>query len=88
MLAHPVVPAAGIAMTLGVDRFLNEGRAVVNLIGNAVATLAIARWDNSLDVQRMRAVLQGKVPYIDEEIAAPTYVTSSPLRDTSASAQA
>ncbi|WP_424628625.1 cation:dicarboxylate symporter family transporter [Bradyrhizobium sp. SYSU BS000235] len=86
MLAHPVIPAAGIAITLGVDRFLNEGRAVVNLIGNAVATLAIARWDNSLDVPRMRAVLQGKVPLLDDEIVAPTYVTP-PLRESSASLQ-
>lgn len=67
MIAHPVVPAAGLAITLGVDRFLNEGRAVINLIGNAVATLAIARWDGSLDVVRMRAVLQGKAPQLDEE---------------------
>ena len=67
MIAHPVVPAAGLAITLGVDRFLNEGRAVINLIGNAVATLAIARWDGSLDAVRMRAVLQGKAPQLDEE---------------------
>jgi aerobic C4-dicarboxylate transport protein len=70
MLAHPIVPAAGLAITLGVDRFLNEGRAVINLIGNAVATLAIARWDGSLDTVRMHAVLQGKVPDLDEDPAA------------------
>jgi len=70
MLAHPIVPAAGLAITLGVDRFLNEGRAVINLIGNAVATLAIARWDGSLDTVRMRAVLQGKVPDLEEDPAA------------------
>jgi aerobic C4-dicarboxylate transport protein len=70
MIAHPVVPAAGLAITLGVDRFLNEGRAVVNLIGNAVATLAIARWDRSLDTARMHAVLQGKVANRSQEILA------------------
>lgn len=59
LTAYPVVPAAGIAITLGVDRFLNEGRAVINLIGNAVATLAIARWDRSLDMVRLHAVLRG-----------------------------
>jgi aerobic C4-dicarboxylate transport protein len=69
MLAHPVVPAAGLAITLGVDRFLNEGRAVLNLMGNAVAMLAIARWDGSLDTVRMRAVLQGSMP--DSEDMAP-----------------
>jgi aerobic C4-dicarboxylate transport protein len=67
MLAHPVVPAAGLAITLGVDRFLNEGRSVVNLIGNAVATVAIARWDRSLDIERMHAVLQGRVPELDAD---------------------
>jgi aerobic C4-dicarboxylate transport protein len=59
LVAHPVVPAAGLAITLGVDRFLNEGRAVLNLVGNAVAALAIARWDGALDRARMRAVLAG-----------------------------
>src|SRR4029077_2269424 len=70
MIAHPVIPAAGLAITLGVDRFLNEGRAVVNLIGNAVATLAIARWDRSLDTARMHAVLQGRVADRSQEILA------------------
>jgi aerobic C4-dicarboxylate transport protein len=70
MLAHPAVPAAGLAITLGVDRFLNEGRAVINLVGNAVATLAVARWDHSLDAVRMHAVLQGKVRNGGEEIVA------------------
>jgi aerobic C4-dicarboxylate transport protein len=70
MLAHPVIPAAGLAITLGVDRFLNEGRAVVNLIGNAVATLAIARWDRSLDTARMHLVLQAKMPNRSQEILA------------------
>ncbi|WP_336492630.1 cation:dicarboxylate symporter family transporter, partial [Methylobacterium nigriterrae] len=69
MIAHPIVPAAGIAITLGVDRFLNEGRAVLNLIGNAVATLAISRWDRSLDVERMRAVLRGEVRVQDLDVA-------------------
>ncbi len=65
MVAFPIIPAAGIAITLGVDRFLNEGRAVLNLVGNAVATLAISRWDNSLDIARMHAVLRGGVPVPD-----------------------
>jgi aerobic C4-dicarboxylate transport protein len=43
------VPVAGLVLLLGVDRFMNEARAVVNLIGNAVATLAVAKWDGALD---------------------------------------
>ncbi len=46
-------------LLLGVDRFINEARAVTNLIGNAVATLAIARWDKALDVRRLNEVLPG-----------------------------
>ncbi|HWP01467.1 MAG TPA: C4-dicarboxylate transporter DctA [Methylococcus sp.] len=44
-----VVPVAGLALLLGVDRFLSEARAITNLIGNAVATLAVARWEGSLE---------------------------------------
>jgi DAACS family dicarboxylate/amino acid:cation (Na+ or H+) symporter/aerobic C4-dicarboxylate transport protein len=42
---------------LGVDRFLNEVRAVTNLIGNGVATIVVARWEGALDMNRARAVL-------------------------------
>jgi aerobic C4-dicarboxylate transport protein len=86
MLAHPVVPAAGLAMTLGVDRFLNEGRAVVNLIGNAVATLAIARWDLSLDTARMRAALQGKAVNGSQEMLAELKPENVVFRDSSSTA--
>jgi aerobic C4-dicarboxylate transport protein len=86
MFAHPVVPAAGLAMTLGVDRFLNEGRAVVNLIGNAVATLAIARWDLSLDTARMRAVLQGKAVNASQEMLAEPKPENVVFRDSSSTA--
>ena len=46
-----------LALLLGVDRFMSEARAITNLIGNAVATMAIARWDNALDLERARGVL-------------------------------
>jgi aerobic C4-dicarboxylate transport protein len=86
MIAHPVVPAAGLAITLGVDRFLNEGRAVVNLIGNAVATLAIARWDLSLDTARMRAALQGKSVNGSQEMLAEPKPENVVFRDSSSTA--
>jgi aerobic C4-dicarboxylate transport protein len=53
------IPVSGLVLLLGVDRFINEARAVTNLIGNAVATLAIARWDKALDVRRLNEVLNG-----------------------------
>lgn len=56
--AFPVIPVAGIALLLGVDRFMSEARAITNLIGNAVATVVVAWWDNALDLERARAVLR------------------------------
>ena len=53
------LPVAGLALLLGVDRFMSEARAITNLIGNGVATLAIARWEGDLDVVRLRAELAG-----------------------------
>jgi aerobic C4-dicarboxylate transport protein len=53
----PAIPPAALALLVGVDRFMSEVRAITNLIGNAVATVAIARWDNALDLDRARHVL-------------------------------
>jgi aerobic C4-dicarboxylate transport protein len=53
----PAIPPAALALLVGVDRFMSEARAITNLIGNAVATVAIARWDNALDLERARQVL-------------------------------
>jgi aerobic C4-dicarboxylate transport protein len=46
------VPVAGLVLLLGVDRFMNEARAVTNLIGNGVATIAVAKWDGAFDKQK------------------------------------
>ncbi|ACC75418.1 C4-dicarboxylate transporter DctA [Paraburkholderia phymatum] len=51
------IPVEGLVLLLGVDRFLNEARAVTNLIGNGVATVVVARWEGQLDMTRARAVL-------------------------------
>jgi aerobic C4-dicarboxylate transport protein len=53
------VPVAGITLLLGVDRFMSEARALTNLVGNAVATIVVSRWENDLDLGRARAVLSG-----------------------------
>jgi aerobic C4-dicarboxylate transport protein len=55
------IPLAGLTLLLGIDRLLNIPRALVNLVGNGVAALSVARWDGSLDRERARAVLS-KVP--------------------------
>ena len=53
----PSVPVAGLALILGIDRFMSEARALTNFIGNGVATVVVARWENQLDVKRMNALL-------------------------------
>jgi aerobic C4-dicarboxylate transport protein len=52
------VPVAGLVLLLGVDRFMNEARAVVNLIGNAVATIAVAKWDGAFDPAKARELMR------------------------------
>jgi aerobic C4-dicarboxylate transport protein len=51
------IPVAGMAIILGVDRFLSMCRATVNVISNGVATLVVARWDKELDAATLRANL-------------------------------
>ena len=60
MMVIPTIPVAGMALILGIDRFLSMCRAVVNMTGNAVATLVIARWENELDRDVLRRHLRGK----------------------------
>ncbi|HEU4935929.1 MAG TPA: C4-dicarboxylate transporter DctA [Vicinamibacterales bacterium] len=55
--AIPSIPPGGLALLVGVDRFMSEARAITNLIGNAVATVVIARWDGALDLSHARRVL-------------------------------
>jgi aerobic C4-dicarboxylate transport protein len=56
------VPVAGLALILGIDRFMSEARALTNFIGNSVATLVVAKWCNALDTERMAAVLNNETP--------------------------
>ena len=53
----PTVPVAGLALILGIDRFMSECRALTNFIGNAVATIVVARWENALDRPQLAAAL-------------------------------
>jgi aerobic C4-dicarboxylate transport protein len=55
------IPAAGIMLIFGIDKFMSECRALVNFIGNAVATLFVAKWNHELDVDRARRVFAGEV---------------------------
>jgi aerobic C4-dicarboxylate transport protein len=57
----PTIPVAGMALILGIDRFMSEVRALVNVIGNGVATIVVSRTEGELDLARVRAVLDGKM---------------------------
>jgi aerobic C4-dicarboxylate transport protein len=61
------IPVAGMVLLLGVDRFMSEARAITNTIGNAVGTLAIARWVGAVDQERMHHILDGQDAYVDDE---------------------
>jgi aerobic C4-dicarboxylate transport protein len=58
----PSIPLAGMALILGIDRFMSEARALVNMIGNAVATIVMARMEGELDRGKLRLALDGKLP--------------------------
>ncbi len=69
------IPVASIALILGVDRFMSEARALTNLIGNGVATVVVAKWERSLDAERMRRQLDRES---DEEAEEPEKVLPPP----------
>ena len=62
----PTIPVAGLALIIGIDRFMSEARALTNLIGNGVGTIVIAKLDGALNARRMNRILDGKAPD-DEE---------------------
>jgi aerobic C4-dicarboxylate transport protein len=62
---------AGLALILGIDRFMSEARALTNLIGNGVATVVVGKWCNELDTERMGKVLNRET---DEEAEDPEKV--------------
>lgn len=57
--AIPTIPLAGLALILGIDRFMSEARALTNLIGNGVATVVASKWENELDEKQLDAGLNG-----------------------------
>ena len=65
--AVPTIPVAGLALILGVDRFMSEARALTNLIGNGVATMVVSRWEGELDKNRMSEILNKETEAEAEE---------------------
>lgn len=54
------IPIAGLALILGIDRFMSEARALTNFVGNAVATLVVSKWENAMDINDVRRELDRK----------------------------
>ena len=61
------VPVAGLALILGIDRFMSEARALTNLIGNGVATIVVGKWTNEVDVMKLRSELNNETPLEADE---------------------
>ncbi len=74
------VPVAGLALILGIDRFMSEARALTNFIGNAVATLVVAKSENALDMDRLTRALNGEdLPTTLPEVASEERGEGRPL---------
>lgn len=75
------LPVAGLALILGIDRFMSEARALTNLIGNAVATVVVAKWVNELDEDKLQSELaSGGSPLIDTRPMDDLGVAEGPAR--------
>jgi aerobic C4-dicarboxylate transport protein len=60
-----VVPVEGLALLIGVDRFMSEARALTNMIGNTVATVVIARSEKAVDMIQYKAVVESKAKSVE-----------------------
>ncbi len=60
LTALKVIPLEGLALLIGVDRFMSEGRAIINFIGNTIATVVIAKSENELDLITYQQVVENK----------------------------
>ncbi|MDF9619699.1 dicarboxylate/amino acid:cation symporter [Pseudomonas entomophila] len=75
------LPVAGLALILGIDRFMSEARALTNLIGNAVATVVVAKWVKELDTDKLQAELaSGGAPLVDTRPTDDLGVAEGPAR--------
>ena len=68
----PTIPVAGMALILGIDRFMSECRALTNFVGNGVATLVVAKWEGELDMDTLKRELANPTPLNAPAQAAPS----------------
>lgn len=68
----PSIPVAGMALILGIDRFMSECRALTNFVGNGVASVVVSKWEKELDVDQMNAALNNIEPAPLKEVVVDT----------------
>ena len=64
------IPVAGLALILGIDRFMSEARALTNLVGNSLATIVVAKWVGALDKDKLNDALNNP-DEVDRKMLAP-----------------
>ena len=78
LMVVPSVPVAGMALILGIDRFLSMFRAAINVVGNCVATLVVAIWEREMDPASLRAKLASTLSMpVSEAVAEPSLTASA-----------
>ena len=60
------IPVASVALVLGIHRLMSEGLTPTNVVGNAVATIVVAKWENALDEKKLRSALEGRLEALPE----------------------
>lgn len=68
LMVVPSIPVAGMALILGIDRFMSECRALTNLVGNACACIVVARWEKELDTEKLAHAFSDKNATFDPEL--------------------
>jgi len=68
----PTIPVAGMALILGIDRFMSECRALTNFVGNGVATIVVSKWEKELDMDKLTSELAHPTNPTDDAYVAPT----------------
>lgn len=79
--AIPTIPVAGLALILGIDRFMSEARALTNLVGNGIATVVVSKWENELNEEQMQRVLNGEAEEVTDYDEEPALDDAEPVAD-------
>jgi aerobic C4-dicarboxylate transport protein len=76
----PTIPVAGMALILGIDRFMSECRALTNFVGNGVAAIVVSKWENELDMETMKRELAHPTPMEAATGSAPEILEHAPAK--------